>query len=263
MFSAAGQEEVRVTQEGPQTDIRVGPDAPNLLQKPFAELAIDVPVALLTDLDPRANGCFVWEPGQPEPGAITAPGSDGSRLCGSFALFVPGQPTNEVRIVEDGFGIMLTDTAWGQIRRALLQAEEPVLIQCKGGERIVVEQIRTTYWNPIDSKVYMAEWQASQVENQRSGAMTQTTLDHVRLLDEQIGFERELGAQRLAEFCKTLQSIVDGVTRVSAASYDLLLEVVLSPERQPEFRLANRGEAPPKELQRIDAALSELDEPKS
>ena len=56
---------------------------------------------------------------------------------------------------------------------------------------------------------------------------------------------------------------MDGVTRVSAASYDLLLEVVLSPERQPEFRLANRGEAPPKELQRIDAALSELDEPKS
>ena len=254
---------VRVIQEGQQTDIRVGPHAAKHLQKPVGDAATDAPVALLTDLDPRANGCLVWEPGQPAPGAITPPGGDGSRLCGCFALFVPGQPANEVRIVEDGFGLMLTDDSWAQLRRALLQAEDTVSIVCKDGQRIVLEQSQTTYWSPIDSKGYVAEWQTYQGQNKGSESETRTTLDHLRLLDEQVVYERELGVQRLAEFCKNIEAAVDGILCVSPASYDLLIEVIVSPDRQPSFRLASKGEAPYQELQRIDAALSELNEVKT
>jgi hypothetical protein len=109
---------------------------------------------LLTDIDPSANGCLVWEPGQHQPEAITPPGSDGSRLCGCFAMFVPGQAENDVQVFEDGIALMLTDDAWAEIRQALVQRSEGISVACKDGRRILVEQVEgrraeaTTSGNP-------------------------------------------------------------------------------------------------------------------
>ncbi len=80
----------------------------------------------------------------------------------------------------------------------------------------------------------------------------------MRLLNEEVAYERELGVQRLVEFCQRIEAAVNGITLVSTASYDLLVEVLVLPEQQPGFRLASNGEAPQEELQRINAALLEL-----
>src|SRR5262249_54050927 len=46
----------------------------------------NVPLALLAEIDPSADAALVWQPGQSEPHAITPPGGQGRRLCGSFVI---------------------------------------------------------------------------------------------------------------------------------------------------------------------------------
>jgi hypothetical protein len=99
----------------------------------LAQLPGDVPFALLTALDPTANGCLVWVPGQKGPEAITAPGSDGSRLCGCFIIFLVDQPVNGGKLLEDGFAMELTREAWQAIRRALVEGQELSIPVTGGG----------------------------------------------------------------------------------------------------------------------------------
>ena len=253
---------MQILQEGQQTSIRVGPDAATHLRTSLADLAADTPLALLTDFDQGANGCLVWEPGQSGLAAITPPGSDGSRMCGCFALFVPAQPANDVRLVEDGIALMLTADSWARVREALSQVEGTVSIDCQNGRRIVVEPSHTTYWNPIDSMRYVADWR-NYTPDARAESRPQTALVHLRLLDTEIAFEQELGTQRLIAFGKSIEAAVEEIVRVSAASYALMIEVSVSPERTPRFQLAFQDDAPQQELYRIYDALSKLDDVRS
>ena len=88
----------------------------------------NTPLALLTDIDPQSDGCLVWEPGQPGPNAITPPGSKGERLSGCFLLFVPGQASDEVRLFEDGYALLISDHSWGTLRFALGENIPPMFL---------------------------------------------------------------------------------------------------------------------------------------
>jgi len=102
-------------------------------QERLAQVPANVPFALLTALDPTANGCLVWVPGQKEPEAITPPGSDGSRVCGCFLVFLSDQPVNGGKILEDGFAMELTREAWQAIRRAFVDGQELSISATGGG----------------------------------------------------------------------------------------------------------------------------------
>ena len=90
----------------------------------FNEVSEDRPIAICTNPDARANACLVWRPGQNQPLAITPSGSDGSRKTGAFLCFLPEQPENEIRTMEDGFFLLLTDKNWQAIRSALASAND-------------------------------------------------------------------------------------------------------------------------------------------
>jgi hypothetical protein len=79
----------------------------------------EAPFAILPPIERTANGCLVWEPGQPHREAITPEGSDGSRLSCCFLLLGPGQPANGGRPVEDGVAIELTSTSWAALLSAI------------------------------------------------------------------------------------------------------------------------------------------------
>jgi hypothetical protein len=74
-------------------------------------------IALITSPNPQADACFVWMPGRPEPNAITAPGGSGLRIAGNHVLFVPEQGHDDVRIFEDGFALLMTNTTWHELRQ--------------------------------------------------------------------------------------------------------------------------------------------------
>jgi hypothetical protein len=90
--------------------------------------ASNAPLALLTEIDPKADGCLVWDPANPGAQAITPPGSRGERLSACFLLFVPGQAEDEVRLFEDGYALLLSNHSWGQLRFAMGEHTPPMFL---------------------------------------------------------------------------------------------------------------------------------------
>jgi hypothetical protein len=128
-FHAPG---VRIVREGQRVVLRVAPQARESLQRNLKQVPRNSSVALLTEIDTTANGCLVWDPDQPGgPMAITPPGGDGSRLCGCFALFVPAQKRDEVRLFEDGISLMLSNRSWKAVQKALMK-ERALTISTEG-----------------------------------------------------------------------------------------------------------------------------------
>lgn len=110
---------VYVSKEENLIIMRVPANVREQMRQYLEQVPADAVWAILTGLDPKADGCLVWEAGQAEPTAITPPLSTGSRIGGCFVLFVPQQKTDEIRLFEDGFALMITDKTWADIRAAL------------------------------------------------------------------------------------------------------------------------------------------------
>jgi hypothetical protein len=89
------------------------------------------PVALDTLVDRRADSCLVWVPGSDKPMAISPPGSKGLRKSGAFLAFVPEQPANEIRMIEDGYSLFLTNNAWQKIRESFLSGTDALIHEGK------------------------------------------------------------------------------------------------------------------------------------
>jgi hypothetical protein len=100
----------------------------------------EVALALLTVLDPSADSCLVWFPGQTSPEAISGPGSQGTRISGCFVVFVPQQQADGANVFEDGFAAMLTDASWGALRNALMTGT-PITVQGVAGKTLVIEWV--------------------------------------------------------------------------------------------------------------------------
>lgn len=83
--------------------LQLRPDAARLMAQVFAQLAPESPYALLTEIDPAADGCLVWQAGQHAPAAIAPSGSAGQSLAGCFVAVVPQQSEEGAQVFEDGF----------------------------------------------------------------------------------------------------------------------------------------------------------------
>lgn len=90
------------------------------------------PCALLTDPATAANAWLVWKPEQTEPTAITPPGSDGSRTTGYFLLVCGGVERDDVRMVEDGYSLLLSPTSLASFWSALANETPFALNECEG-----------------------------------------------------------------------------------------------------------------------------------
>jgi hypothetical protein len=116
------------------------------------------PLALRTQPDPRANACLVWHSGHGQQMAITPPDSNGSRKTGAFLAFIPDHDANEVRMVEDGFFLFLTNITWQKIREALLSGHEILVPPAGAAEAgISVEWAKTAYTSPVSGETYTGE----------------------------------------------------------------------------------------------------------
>ena len=81
-------------------------------------------VALFLCPDPDADASLVWVPDSSSSTAaqtnvISSEEGTGTRIAGNHVLFVPEQSRDEVRIVEDGFAVLLTNETWLDISRRL------------------------------------------------------------------------------------------------------------------------------------------------
>jgi len=81
----------------------------------LAKLPPNIPIGLLANFDPEADGILVWQPGQRTPTAIVPNGSKGERIGGCFIIIVGASPTNEREPFEDGITMKLTNTSFADV----------------------------------------------------------------------------------------------------------------------------------------------------
>ena len=144
-----------------QVVLRLVREAGDELEELLDKTPSNVALALLADLDSRADACLAWEPGQTQPFAITAPSGGGSRVGGCFLFIAPGQPENGGNVFEDGFVMMLTDESWAAFRRALQAREALSIPASKDAHSFSLQWTEQDYVNPINGSVHRSEegWQ--------------------------------------------------------------------------------------------------------
>ena len=182
------------------------------LQGFLDRLAPTQPLALETQPDPRANACLVWRSALDQPMAITPPDSKGSRKTGAFLAFVPEQDANDIRMVEDGFFLFLTDSAWQKVREALLSGTD-VFVPLAGALKasISVEWAKTAYTSPVSGETYAGErWTTYEPETTLSPKdRVAVNSSRTVLLTSLLDLQARCTAEDLAAYGNAIENVVD------------------------------------------------------
>jgi hypothetical protein len=219
-------------------------------QDRLAELPDRAPLALLTALDPTANGCLVWVPGQKEPEAIIPTGSDASRVCGCFLALFADQPANGGKILEDGFAMQLTGEAWQALRRALIDGAE-LTIPATDAMSLALT------WRKDELAPGAGEAGWSAYPPQAPGRPGKVALGPVQLLSSEAELAERTSAEQLAAFCRELQRCVERVLADRDAPLELRLQVICRP-RSHRVGLSHKGDASDDLLDALIDALEQI-----
>jgi hypothetical protein len=104
--------------------VEVGARAAEEASRVIAEDPQNQVLALLPCPDPDADASLVWVPETSEMRAIYLRDGTGNRIAGNHVIFVPEQSRDAVRVVEDGFAVLLTNASWLEIRQRLASAPQ-------------------------------------------------------------------------------------------------------------------------------------------
>jgi len=236
---------VRVRLEGNQILLRLLPQASPNLQSQLGQLPSNVSLSLLTELDPVADGCLVWEPGQSGPVAITPPNSDGSRLAGCFMAFVPEQAEDGGQLFEDGFVMMLTDASWMTIRQALETRRAVSVPAAKTGLSFSMEWVAEDYENPVDGLTYHSEegWETYSPEGPRADESGgPVDVKQVILLTSQGDLETRVGTQPLTAYIEAIRGAVQDhfAALAQGPGQELHLQFEVQPEGAVDLKMASQ-----------------------
>jgi hypothetical protein len=255
----AAAHDVRAGVEGNQIIVSALRGAWPPWQDRLAELADDVPLTLLTALDPTADGCLVWVPGQSTPEAITPTGSDGSRLCGCFVVFVPERSENGGRMHEDGFVVELTAASWKQLRSALIEATDVSMPAAGTAMSFALTWRDQEYVSPVDGRSYTAEggWDAYQPTTERAQAASRVTINQVRLLTSEREMAARTSVDELAAFCQEVARCAQHTIGDHDDATELLIRLRCTCEGH-DVELASRGDVSQPFMQALVDAVQQM-----
>jgi hypothetical protein len=207
------------------------------LQEFLGKVPPTQPLALRTQPDSRANACLVWRSGEDQHMAITPPNSDGSRKTGAFLAFVPEQDANGIRVVEDGFLVLLTNSAWQTIREALMSGTD-VFVPLAGvdGASISVEWAKAAgYTSPVTGETYMAEgWRTYEPESVSMKERVAVSSGRIVLLTSERDLQSRITAEDLGGYVNAIENAVDVFFTSPArrTSRELTIHLSLTAESQ-------------------------------
>jgi len=236
---------VRVRRVGNRIVLRVLPRVREQLDACLAPIPPNMGVALLTELDPGADGCLVWEPGQAGLRAITPQRSNGSRLSGCFMLFVPQQPADGGKVVEDGLAMLLTDASWGAVLRAVGAGESLTIPAAEDGLDFSLEWVETGYQSPVDDTVYSSEagWESYYAQSstavERAGPLK---VERIVLLTPEEDFGARVSTDAFAEYARAIEEVArhhfNSITPLGGQ--DLAAQFEVWPDGRVDLRMASR-----------------------
>lgn len=221
--------------------------------------ADDVPLALLTSVDPSADGCLVWEPGQRGPEAITPPGSDASRLCGCFVGLLPGQPASGGQIVEDGLVMKLTTGSWNALRGALSDGRDLVIPADAAEMSLVLTWRESEDVGAGDGESHVDD--SGGVTDQSTSAAPEAAvgtwqIEQVRLLIPEHELAARTTPEEVAAFCREVARCAQQ-TIGGSCSAELMVRMRCEPSGH-DVDLASRGDVSQPQMRAFFEAMAQL-----
>ena len=243
---------VRVHSEANRIRLRVETQAASRLLKSLEQLPEGGAAAVLTEIDPIANAAFVWEPGQRQIEVITGPGSDASRVAGSFLLFLPGLETNGGEAFEDGYAMRLTQPAWKRIRDAL-RAKAPVTLDADGKYLGF-----TLEWIEQGWETYAPA--AGAAQRKPAGPLE---TKQITLLAPQEEIGQRIQVQDLAAFVRSVETTMREYfgSLPRGPAFELAVQCTILPGRKAEYKMLTRPEPEREILAGAHALLIKLPPP--
>lgn len=194
--------------------LSVSPSSRSRLQEFLGQRPFNEPLALYTQPDSRANACLVWHLSQYPPMAIAPPGSDGSRKTGAFLAFVPEQEKNEIRMLEDGFSVFLTNNDWQKIREALLSGKDVFVppVAANAASISLEWKKAVAYTSLVTGETFVAEgWATYKPETTLPPKeLVAVSSSRTVLLTNQPDLAARTTAEDLAAYVNAIEKVVDG-----------------------------------------------------
>lgn len=107
------------------------------------------------------------------------------------------------------------------------------------------------YINPLDGETYSAVWQ----KHSPTAEGERISVAGVRLLSSQQDFDKNVAPKKLEELNEAIKSNVKFVVGQPAETFDILMEITLSPRQNPKIAMASRGKVPSGTLEEVHKAL--------
>ncbi|WP_462170604.1 hypothetical protein [Pseudoalteromonas xiamenensis] len=115
------------------------------------------------------------------------------------------------------------------------------------------------YTNPVDGKTYVADWKTYQPDGGVKPKDERVINSGVRLLSAQSDFEKNTTAEDLAKLIGFIQKVLTKESLGYKGGGEILLQIELRKEHNPEFKMSYQGELTEDYLQRFYDALESID----
>ena len=113
-----------ITKEGDGLVLRI-PESVRMDGLPNESWILNNPLAIILSLNPNADACLTWPfDSHLGPKAISPEGSNGQRIGGCFLLILTQPGQDEVRLVEDGFSLVIKESTASILWECLSQRRD-------------------------------------------------------------------------------------------------------------------------------------------
>jgi len=114
------------------------------------------------------------------------------------------------------------------------------------------------YVNPIDGKVYVADWKTYKPEGGVKPQDGRVINAGVKLLSSQEDFEKNTTAEELAKLIGFIQEALEKESSGNRGSGEILLQIEIRNQEEPDFKMSYQGELTEVYLQRFYEALNTI-----
>lgn len=116
-----------------------------------------------------------------------------------------------------------------------------------------------TYENSVDGKSYIADWKTYKPKGGVAEQKGRVINSGVRLLSTQADFERNTTAEELSKLISYIQEILTKKSEGFNEGGEILLQIALSKENNPDFKMSYQGNLKEEYLESFYEALAGIE----
>ncbi|MBT9583538.1 DUF3480 domain-containing protein [bacterium] len=194
-------------------------------------------------VDKRADAFLVWTSDH-KPSAVTPPGSHGRRMSGQYLCVVPGQKSEECRLLDDGYTMLTSDAFYNQLIQALKKGQARTW-KLAGSpiNSFALESKLSDYQNPTERVTMRADWVTYEPDRRRKSSGP-VDMKEIVLLTDETEISAAVSVGKLADYTKNLESVclVKLKQLHPKAATEAAVLCDLAPKRAPRYRIALKND---------------------